>query len=83
MLGKKHHISKNERIECELHVVDLTKRVQEIDGNSLVVKSTGTFPLKVPSSKLTWQWKITIFNREYIFKWSIFHCHVSLPEGSG
>ena len=33
----------------------------------------------LPSSKLTWQWKIPIFNREYIFNWSIFHCHVSLP----
>ena len=22
-----------------------------------------------------------VFNREYIFKRSIFHCHVSLPEG--
>ncbi len=32
----------------------------------------------IPSSKLTWQWKITIFNRKYIFKWWIFHCHVSL-----
>ena len=37
---------------------------------------------KVPPIKLTWQWKITIFNREYIFNWSIFHCHVSLPEGT-
>ncbi len=27
--------------------------------------------------KLTWHWKITIFNRTYIFKWWIFHCHVS------
>ena len=27
--------------------------------------------------KLTWQWKITIFNREYIFKRSLFHYHVS------
>ena len=26
--------------------------------------------------KLTWHWKITIFNRKYIFKWWIFHCHV-------
>ncbi len=26
-------------------------------------------------------WKIPIFNREYIFKRFIFHCHVSLPEG--
>ena len=37
---------------------------------------------RLPSSKLTWQWKITTFNREYIFNWSIFHCHVSLPEGN-
>ena len=34
------------------------------------------------SSKLTWQWKIPIFNREYIFNRSIFHCHVSLLEGT-
>ena len=25
-------------------------------------------------------WKITIFNRKYIFKGSISHCYVSLPE---
>ena len=25
-------------------------------------------------------WNIPIFNRKYIFKRSIFHCHVSLPE---
>ena len=31
--------------------------------------------------KLTWHWKITIFNRKYIFKWWIFHCHVSFREG--
>ena len=37
---------------------------------------------KIPSSKLTWQWKIPIFNSKYIFNWSIFHCHVSLPEGN-
>ena len=38
------------------------------------------FPL-LPSGKLTWQWKIPIFNRKYIFKRSIFYCYVSLPEG--
>ena len=27
---------------------------------------------KLPSSKLTWQWKIPMFNREYIFNFSIF-----------
>ena len=37
---------------------------------------------RVHSGKLTWQWKITIFNKEYIFNWSIFHCHISLPEGT-
>ena len=44
--------------------------------------STCAFMIKVnlPSSKLTWQWKITIFTRRYIFKGSIFHCYVSLPE---
>ena len=36
----------------------------------------------LPSSKLTWQWKIPMFNRECIFNWSIFHCHVSSPEVS-
>ena len=30
--------------------------------------------------KLTWHWKITIFNRKYIFKWWIFQCHVSFWE---
>ena len=36
----------------------------------------------IPSSKLTWQWKIPLFSREYIFNRSIFHCHVLLPEGT-
>ena len=36
----------------------------------------------IHSGKLTWRCNIHIFNRKYIFKWSIFHCHVSLPEGS-
>ena len=37
--------------------------------------------LDLPSRELTWQWKIPMFNREYIFRRSIFYCHVSLPEG--
>ena len=38
---------------------------------------------EVHSRKLTWQWKITIFkNRRYIFKWSIFHCHLRFREGN-
>ena len=27
--------------------------------------------------KQTWQWNITMFNKRYIFKWCVFHCHVS------
>ena len=33
--------------------------------------------------KLTWHWKITICNRKYIFKWWIFHCHVSFRGVTG
>ena len=36
----------------------------------------------LPSCKLTWQCKIPILCRKYIFKWSVFHCYVSLPEGT-
>ena len=32
--------------------------------------------------KLTWQWNIPMFNRNYIFKWLIFHCHVSFRRGT-
>ena len=39
-------------------------------------------PKRVPSSKLTWQWKFTFSNRKYTFKWWMFHCYVSLPEGN-
>ncbi len=28
--------------------------------------------IRIPSSNLTWHWKITIFNRKYIYKGSIF-----------
>ena len=31
--------------------------------------------------KLTWHWKITMFNRKYILKWWIFQCHVSFRRG--
>ena len=27
--------------------------------------------------KLTWHWEITMFNRKYIFKQLVLHCHVS------
>ena len=41
---------------------------------------TSFLSIHLPSGKLTWQWKIPILNRKYIFKWWIFHCHVRLPE---
>ena len=36
-------------------------------------------PTRPKPRKRTWplQWKITIFSRRYIFKWLVFHCHVS------
>ena len=34
----------------------------------------------VPSGQLTWQWKISILCRKYIFQWSISYCYVRLPE---
>ena len=37
---------------------------------------------KIPPWKLTWHWKIPMFNRKYIFKWWNFHCHVSFRGGS-
>ena len=41
------------------------------------------FPMAdIHSGTLTWQRNIPILNRTYIFKWSIFHCHVSLTEGN-
>ena len=46
------------------------------------VKSDLLHPLRLHSGKLTWQWKIIMFNREYIFKRSTFHCHLSLPGGN-
>ena len=50
--------------------------------NHQTVRFFHLYKYHLPFSKLTWQWKIPIFNREYIFNWSIFHCHVSLPEGA-
>ena len=29
-----------------------------------------------PLKTNTWHWNITIFDRKYIFKWWMFHCHV-------
>ena len=42
-----------------------------------LVKYTGTTGRY---QQLTQQWKTTIFNRRYIFKWWISHCYVSLQQ---
>ena len=39
-------------------------------------KTNGQNFLPPPKTNMT-MWKITIFNRKYIFKWLILHCHVS------
>ena len=43
-------------------------------------KPTG-YPLAVHPWKLTWHSKIPMFNRKYIFKFWIFHCHLSFFGG--
>ncbi len=40
---------------------------------------TGLGLSKLNPWKLTWQWKITILNRRYIFKWLVSYRHVSFP----
>ena len=44
----------------------------------LVERSWCWFFFLLLRGEQTWQWKIPIVNREYIFKRSIFHCHLSL-----
>ena len=41
---------------------------------------TGT--IKLPSSNLTWQWKMDPLKMYFLLKMRIFHCYVSLPEGT-
>ena len=36
---------------------------------------------KIHPWKPTWHWKIPMFNNKYIFKWWMFHCHVSFRGG--
>ena len=35
----------------------------------------------MPSGKLTWLWKITMFNGKIHYKWAISHGYVKSPEG--
>ena len=60
----------------------LLKRIHRGCFDSWLNIATSSSRKDLPSSKLTWQWKIPVFNREYIFNRFIFHCHVSLPEAT-
>ena len=63
------------------HYPDLKRSIQTgLDESSYIFMLY--HPCVLPSCKLTWQWKIPILCRKYIFKWSMFHCYVSLPECS-
>ena len=46
-----------------------------------ILEDLGRLLFQLPSGKLTYQWKTTISNRRYIFKWWISHCYVSF-QGS-
>ena len=43
--------------------------------------TTFLYNKNAPPRKLTWQWKITIFNKRYIFKWWCVQCHVGFRVG--
>ena len=47
---------------------------------SLRFGSSSRFGFVNTLRKLTWQWKITMFNTRYIFKRLFFRCHVSFQE---
>ena len=42
-----------------------------------VAQQNVRYPLVVPNIA---GWNITVFDRKYIFKWTMFHCYVGLPE---
>ena len=73
---------------CRVQQVDFHKRARQREDHHEMKKqpALGTIAFMIliylPSRKLTWQWKIPIFKRQYIFNWPIFHCHVCLPEGN-
>ena len=49
------------------------EKEQHLNQTSITLGSTKDYPLV---------WNMPMFNRKYTFKGSIFHCYVSLPEGS-
>ena len=58
---------------CNRKLLDFN--VPTCDTYSLFLRFVKVYPLK-----LTSQWKTTISNRIYIFKWWSSHCYVSLQE---
>ena len=50
--------------------------------NIWLVVSIGWWTNSLHTRTLRWQWKITIFNRKYIFKLRILHCRVSFRGGN-
>ena len=80
-------------LKCHLQVGTLWSSAKIEDSNFTSGKLEQPFTItqikvkllevrdKLPSGELTWQLKSPIFNRRYIFKRSIFYCHVSLLEG--
>ena len=87
-----HNLNKSPSLRTSQTFIDLIHqfwvvRLKAIQQNNGVVGCSrnknimsGLKHVSVPSGKLTWQWNITNFNRKYIFKGSIFHGYVSLPE---
>ena len=58
-----------------------TQMIKEDQRNHPPKQATKVTPLKTNMAK----WSIASFNRRYIFKWWMFHCHVSfrvcIPQG--
>ena len=81
------------KISLKLQVYEMSKqtsRVAPIIGLSFRMlqspkkKHVEEFVVRnyTPPSSLTWNWKVTTFNRRYIFKWLVFHCHVMLQKSA-
>ena len=75
MLNLQAYLFKGTTLRCKLPVP--CRSLKKENGSYI---ATGPWYQWLPSGKLTQQWKITMFNGKYIFKGSIFHCYVSLPE---
>ena len=64
------------------HLGGLSQLSSRIPNKHLWMSGCHIYIHKKPLSSLTWQCKIPILNRKYIFKWWMFHCHVSFRRGT-